>query len=388
MHPKHRDIVDHIQGKYSFKERPQKSIIVKTGSATKVDLSADNYKGVVVSYVFLTKYKNFPGNSIEWVREDNLAISANRGLFPSPPGVYYIDVVEVEDTTDPTGKHLAFYVDPLLDVRHEQIVPTGTQAFLKKPPLDGTVRLYEMPSSFLLVEGVNYTLVKDSEGNPTGEITLTQPLAKNLYLSADYRYPAPSSPTPWPIYPEFANNQALPGAVLAFGQRAEAGDKMAVVVQDMRRPAALEYGGRWSLTLDFDVSARDVYAQREIADQSVMYMWAVLRPRLSSEGLEMMDISMGGESEEVYDENGDDYFFNSSFNVTVETEWSLHVPLPVFIRSVSPLTNEQYNVMAGLPDEAVSSVQSNIREMNALDLEAIVDPYFIPGKFDTFEMLD
>ncbi len=29
-HPKYRDIVDHIQNKYSFRERPQYGIILKT----------------------------------------------------------------------------------------------------------------------------------------------------------------------------------------------------------------------------------------------------------------------------------------------------------------------------------------------------------------------
>lgn len=381
-HPVHRDIVDSIQGKYSFKERPQKGIIVKTGSANRVDLSADNYIGIVVSYIFLTKYKNFPGNSIEWVREDNLAISANNGLFPCPPGVYYIDVVEEPEDCG----YLSFYVDPLLDMYHEQVVPVGTTAILQNAPVAGTVRLYEMPSSFLLVEGVNYTLVLDSEGKPTGEVTLTNPLPSGMYLSVDYRYAAEST-GPWRIYPNFANNQAIPGAVLAFGTRAEKGDKMAVVVQDMRRPAALEYGGRWSLSLDFEVTARDVYAQREIADQSVMYLWATLRPRLSKEGIEMMDISMGGESEDAYDDTGDDYYYNSSFNLTVETEWSVHVPLPVFLRSVSPLTNLQYETLAGLPEDELSSIQSNVREMSALGLEAVADPYFA-GRSDTYEIMN
>ena len=383
---KYKDIVDNIQGKYSFKERPQHGIIVKTGSATKVDLSADNFIGTVVSYVLLAKWKRYPGTSIEWVREDNLAISANGGNFPCPPGIYYIDVVE-EETVDTDGfRHLAFYVDPLLDIYHEQVVPTGTTAFLQNAPVAGTLRLYEMPSGFLLVEDANYTLVLDSEGKPTGEITLNQALTRGRYLSADYRYPA-NSTGPWRITPGFANNQAIPGVVMAFGNRVEKDDKLAVIIQDMRRPSALEYGGRWSLTLDFDVTSRDVNAQQEIADQSVMYLWGVLRPRLSTEGLEMMDISMGGESEESYDDTGDDYYYDSSFSVTVEAEWSVHVPLPVFIRQVTPLTMEQTRIVANLPDEEVAAIQSNIRILDSLGLEAVADPFFA-GKVDTYETIE
>ncbi|MEI6297649.1 MAG: hypothetical protein WCO84_08515, partial [bacterium] len=131
--------MDNIQGKYSFKERPQHGIIVKTGSANRVDLSPDNYVGIVVSYVFLTKWKRYPGISIEWVREDNLAILANGGRFPCPPGVYFIDVSEDTTNTNPDGApHLQFHVDPLLDVYHEQVIPVDTTAILQIAPVAGT----------------------------------------------------------------------------------------------------------------------------------------------------------------------------------------------------------------------------------------------------------
>ena len=51
-----------------------------------------------------------------------------------------------------------------------------------------------------------------------------------------------------------------------------------------------------------------------------MFLWATLRPSLIDEGIDLMEISMGGESEEVYDENADDYFYNSSISMTVQTE--------------------------------------------------------------------
>jgi hypothetical protein len=85
---------------------------------------------------------------------------------------------------------------------------------------------------------------------------------------------------------------------------------MAVVVHPIRQPVALEYGGRWDINLEFEVIARDVYAQQEIADFSVIYLWGILRSRLAKEGIEMTEISLGGESEEVYDDTGDDYYYN------------------------------------------------------------------------------
>ena len=93
-HPKYPELVNNIQGKYSFEERPQYGIIVKISGGSRVDMSADNYRGVVKSYVYLTKVNNKPGFSLEWVREDSRAIQDNGGVFPSQAGVYYIDLIE------------------------------------------------------------------------------------------------------------------------------------------------------------------------------------------------------------------------------------------------------------------------------------------------------
>jgi hypothetical protein len=256
---------------------------------------------------------------------------------------------------------------------------------LQHAPLSGTVRLFEMPVGFRLYEGTNFILVKDSSGKPTGEIDLIQPLTGGRWLAADYRYPIPST-GPHKLYPGYANNQVIPGCILAFGRRNEKGDRLAVVVQSVRQPSALEYGGRWEITLDFDVIARDVYSQQEIADQTAIYIWGILRPRLSSEGLEITDFSLGGESEEIYDENADDYFYNSTFTLSVQTEWSVHVPLYGFIRQAAPLTLEQAKVAAGLPDDQVVTMQNNIQMAESLGLEMVEDPFF-SNRTKTFELI-
>jgi len=361
-HPKYPDLPDHIQGKYSFRERPQQGIVVKTGSANRVDLSPDNYIGVVRSYVYLTRVAGYNGIAIEWVREDERAIADNRGRFPSEPGVYYIELTENNE----------FYVDPMLDVRSEAVVMTSpTEGQLQHPNIPNTLLLYEMPAGYQLVEGVNYT------ADPaTGSITLNRALTNGQYLSADYRYQGQTS-GPWTIYENRANNQAIPGCVLAFGRRNKKGDRMAVVVQPVRDSAALEYGGRWDLTVEINVIARDVYAQQEIADQSVIYLWGIARSRLSSEGLEMTDCSMGGESEEVYDETGDDYFYNSSISLTLQTEWKVYVPLVATLRQAIPLTQEQQAIAASLSDDEVASFEDNIRGLADLGLEPLRDPFFV-----------
>lgn len=377
-HPRYPDLVDHIQGKYSFRERPSFGIIVKTSGGNRVDLSADNYMGIVESFVYQVKVKNYPGVAIEWVREDSTAIQRNNSDFPSPPGIYFIVIDDNDDEK--------YYVDRLYDAYREIVVMTSsTDGVLQHPFLEGSLRLYEMPAGYQLTENANYTVERDGGGNPTGAIQLTQSMTGGRWIQADYRWPGESS-GPHTLYPGRADNTVIPGCVVAFGKRNGKGDRCAVVVQDMRRPAALEYGGKWDITMDFDVVSRDVYAQMEIADNTVVYIWGVLRSIMSTEGLEITDLSIGGESEEVYDDNGDDYFYNSSFSMTVSTDWSIHVPLGVFIRQVSPLTVARSREIAGMTDEQVAEQRNNIIEMESLGLDVMTDPYF-KGRDNTFEMV-
>jgi hypothetical protein len=358
-HPRYQDIVGNIQGKFSFSEQPQTAIIVKNGGGSHVSLSADNYVGVVNSYVYKALCQNYPGVFLEWVREDAKQIQDNGGRFPSPPGVYYIELTEEDQ----------FYVDPLLSVYGEQVLQLDENTGqLSQPYLDKSLYLYEMPNGFLLQEGANYT------ADPTtGTITLTHPLTGGRYLVADYRYAAPSR-GPFKLNPMYADKDAIPGVVLAFGRRCKKGDRVAVVVQGSRQPASLEYGGRWELTMDFDIMARDVYAQQEIHDYTVTYLWGVARNRLSSEGIEIKDISLGGESEEPYDDTGDDYFYNASFSITIETDWAVHVPLNAMMRMVAPLTLEEAGIIANQP---APTETGNIDMLESLGLQSFSDPYFV-----------
>jgi hypothetical protein len=377
-HPRYPDLVDHIQGKYSYKERPSYGIIVKTGPGNRVDLSADNYLGIIESYVYKVNVQNFPGVMVEWVREDSIAIQNNDGDFPSPPGIYYIAMDDNDDEK--------YYVDRLYDAVREVVTMTSTtEGTMNHAFVDGTLRVYEMPAAYQLYEGGNYTVERDGSGKPTGNITLTQALTGGRWLQADYRWPGESS-GPHTLYPGRADNTIIPGCVVAFGRRNGVGDRCAVVVQDIRRPAALEYGGKWDLTLDVDVLSRDVYAQQEISDNSVIYIWGILRPYMSTEGLEITDLSLGGESEEIYDENGDDYFYNSSFSMTISTDWSIHVPLGVMLRQNSPLSVAQARAAALMTDDEVALQQNDIQNLAALGLDTMVDPYF-KGRDENFELV-
>ena len=122
------DLVPHIQGKYSFRERPCTAIILKGQSANHERLAADNFQGTVVSYVHLSKVGNNPGLALEWVREDGRAIQNNGGVMPSARGIYYIEVLDEQVSLyGVTEERRVFYVDPLLEELDEE--PMRLSAF-------------------------------------------------------------------------------------------------------------------------------------------------------------------------------------------------------------------------------------------------------------------
>jgi hypothetical protein len=380
--PKYRDtLVDNIQGKYAFSERPQVGIILKGSSASPMQLSADNFQGTVVSYCRLAKVYGKPGLSVEWVREDSRAIQKNGGVFPSPRGIYFLEVrIEAPGVVDPTcpvpmnGEQLVFYVDPLLDVVDEQ--PTRLSALqyevVQEQFYDGSLRLYQMPGNVPLTAGRDYT------ADPaTGAITLVRPLPSSDFLSADYRY-AGESVGPFSVPQDGSNNTAIPGVVLAFGRRAEDGDIMLVVVGDVREPSAQEYGGRWEMSFDLDIMARDTAAQQEITDRTLMFFHAVARNRLSEEGIEITQVSMGGEAEEVYDETGDDYYFTASISLTILTDWCLHVPLDRAFTRVIPVSLASEQAVTGLTDDQLAAAGSptGLRVVQDLRFLHPTDPFF------------
>ena len=380
--PKYRDtLVDNIQGKYAFSERPQMGIILKGSSASPMQLSADNFQGTVVSYCHLAKVYAKPGLSIEWVREDSLAIQKNGGVFPSPRGIYFIEVrLEDANITDPNcptpmnGEQLVFYVDPLLDVIDERAARLSAFQYqvAQGEFYDGSLRVYEMPGNIPLTSGLDYT------ADPaTGTITLVRPLAPSDFLSVDYRY-AGESVGPFPVPQDGSNNTAIPGVVLAFGRRSEDGDIMTVVVGDTREASAREYGGRWEMSFDMDIMARDTAAQQEITDRTIMFFHAIARNRLSEEGIEITQISMGGEAEEVYDETGDDYYFTASISLTILTDWCLHVPLDHAFTRVIPVTLAAERAVTGLTDDqlAASGSPTSLYVTQDLRFLAPTDPFF------------
>lgn len=334
-HPVYRKIVPFIQNRFAFDERPQVGIVVKGEGGNKVQLSPDNYIGQVHSHVMLA-YVDQPQYPIEWVREDSRVVRESGGM-PTPPGVYFLEVLHAPTSPGETG---LFVIDPLLTVTDEAVLlfQSGVEreGQLQQLPVQGTARLYEN-GRFLLTEGQDYTL-----DYSTGQVTLTRYFGTGSKLSADYRYAAPSV---GPI--EFTWNSSdattLPGIVLAFGKRSEKGQKVAVVVYQDRVQAAEAYGGKFEVNFNLDILARDSIQIEEVTDLTMMYLWAHKKPALELEGIEIVDVSIGGETEEAVDETGDEYYYMANMSVQLRADWEVHQPMPLTITRVTPLSNETPN---------------------------------------------
>lgn len=327
-HPLYSKLTPWIQNKYAFDERPQFGIVVKGASANKVALSADNFIGTIQSHVMLMNVGE-PVHPIEWVREDLARVRENGDIFPLLPGIYYLEILQAPDNPKDSGKYV---VDPLLTVTDEALLQFQSgierEAQLQNLPAPGTVRLW-LGKNTLLKEGRDYTI-----NYQTGAVTLSVRAPPSSLLTADYRYAVPSM-GPFDYYWNQSDHTSLPGVIMAFGKRGKVGDKVAIVVYGDRVDTAKAYGGRFDVNFDLDVIAQDPNQMEEISDLLVMYLWGEKRDQLATEGITLMDVSMGGESEESYDETADIYYYNASISIQIQTDWEIHYPLPLVLSRIN-----------------------------------------------------
>lgn len=385
-----------ITNRFPFNERVQEGIIIKNSSANKVPLSADNFQGNVFSYTTFANHSNFPGTSIEWVREDDCHIANrvikedysnqfttqnsfitlmntmhksskdlnfadnyrdvevyinNQKVMPkkvnglaktieltnypmlnskvevsywsrnlAPAGVYLVEIV----SGDPTIHKYQFKVDALLDkqiVLIQESNGTETSEQLPHAPIyPKSLKLKE--NNEYMVPNTDYVVDENS-----GIITFFQNPLKNSKIEATYRVQGLTT-GPFDIpYFNYAHNAAIPGIVLAFGRGVQIGDKQFVIINKERELTALEYSGKWEMSISLDVYAKDSYRVEEIIDLTTTYLWVFKKDSLDSEGIAFVDVNFTGESETVFDEATGDLYYQGSVDYNLLTEWIMHKPL-------------------------------------------------------------
>jgi len=264
-----------------------------------------------------------PNSTIEisyWVR--NIAV----------PGVYQIEITN----GDPILNKWEFMVDALLDKEDILVEKSeGTETSFQtthRPIYKGSLKLHE--NEYLMeelrednsnAETADYILDHDS-----GIITLIKspyPILKNATLIANYRVTGLST-GPFTIpNSNYAHNAAIPGVILAFGRGISLGDKHYVVIHKDRLIAALEYSGKWETTISLDIYAKDSVKVEEIIDITTSYLNTYRKEELDAEGIYLVDVTFGGESEEVFDEGTGDLYYMGSVEYNFLTEWIMHKPV-------------------------------------------------------------
>ena len=325
-HPRYRADSENVQNKFSFDERPQRGVIVNGTSADRVRLSADNYVGRLSSYVMLTNVENFPGTSLEWVRENYPLLeqySARRDVFPSPPGTYVLEITRLPDEAHSVPG--LFTVDPVLDVDNEPLIIFSSsgdnEAQLSHDQIyPNSVRLW-LDSHRALLPDVDFSV--DYE---TGAVVFLKETPAGSDVHADYKYKT-GLQGPFPFEYEASDETAIPGAVLAFGDRAQLGDRLAVKVQSQRSDVSEIFGGKFEVTFELVAFSRDAEDREKLSDYIVAKVLET-QNRLGFEGLELLDISPGGENEDVYNPEIDDYYYESSISLTLRVDWESYFALP------------------------------------------------------------
>ena len=318
--PRYEGFSNNIQGKYSFDERPQFGMVVRTGGANNVVLAPDNFIGTIEGRVALANVKNKKTyGSIEWVRESQ---------EEQESGIYHVKIFD-NPNVEISGYDFHMYIQKYIYVTEENLMfISNNEIQLLNMPVENSLRLIEKPS---------YRRMKNSEYSvdyDTGIITLSESVSRGLSLYAKYTQDLGQT-GPYHVKPATAYHEIIKGVVIAFGRKLKEGDEQIIVVSEKREPIAHEYGGRWDVSVDLELITRDVHSQADIADRTVVWLWSDLRKKLTNLGIDISDVSLGGEAEEVYDENGDDYFYTASISFSVQTNWFVHMPLVLPILSVS-----------------------------------------------------
>ncbi len=356
-HPRYRADSDNVQNKYSFKERPQRGVIINAASAERVRLSADNYVGRLTSFCMLAPISAYPGTTLEWVRENFPVleqVSPKRDVFPSPPGVYIINIESIPNE----GKKIpgTFTVEPVLTVLNEPLLifssSADSEAQLSHDLIyPGSVRLW-IDGRRKLVPDVDFHVDYD-----TSQITFLKSTPTGSFIHADYRYKTPTQ-GPYQFQPEETNLIAIPGAVLAFGDRVHECDKMAVVITEDRTEVADVYGGKFETRFELVAFTRDSEDREKLSDYLVIKILE-RQNALGYEGLELIDVSPGGESEEIYNDETDEYYYESTISVSFRVDWAIHVPLPVVVDRVE-MTSQEAEQEHGYLDGSVPYDQVKI----------------------------
>ena len=333
-----------------LRENEKHVLIVRGASAGHQNLHPAHFMGTLKSHVALARVRSSssgkdnivvdnPNHSIEWVREDTMNLH-NLVLG----GIYYVKIVKVEQWEDdstwqsPAGddreayfvKQATFYVDQVFEELNDILIKDWKKGDpdifeLKNCPIPETLKVFM--GQFLLVKGNDYLW---SPGTKT--IQILNPARRAIYR-ASYNYDGESF-GPFQVCENEFHSTAIPGVILAFGNRITEGDKQAVIVTENRELGAYVWGGFWDMSIEFEVKAQDTIQEAEIADYAAFILVAEKKRRLELFNIWIREPSIGGESEDMEDEGSQSFNYKASISVPLYTTWEYREAIPLRVREV------------------------------------------------------
>jgi hypothetical protein len=305
-------------------ERPKYVVLVRSSSVNAQKLAFDNFVTTSQGYCALANLKGVSGNSIEWVKDDVKNLDKL-----SPPGFYIVKITSHAENSN----EFQFEIDPYLIVYDEvlniEFMKNTTGAFLKNTPVNPqSEMIYSKKNNFEFKPNLDYTI-----DYSTGEILFKEDVKQFEPIIAEYQI---ISETQGPFTTEYYcyDNKAIPGVIIAFGDRLKVGDEQVVFVDKYKRDVAQVYGGRWALELSVNVVSQDSDQSERLTDYLITSLWSEYQTRLTNEGIAITNFSIS-ESEEPEIDLVDEYSFTAGITFTVEADWEVHSPLITTLRRVS-----------------------------------------------------
>lgn len=358
-----------ITNKFQHKERPKYAIVIKAASGNSLKLGLDNFKGMIESYVTLANLKNQYGRAIEWVRED-LENVANL----VKPGYYIIRMTDV--SKDNVGQFVVepylTVADELLEIKHEGF----NKVYLQHNNINPSSDYILSENGQILRRNDHYTINYNN-----GEVTFLKPIDDFGQLTADYQYIGAQT-GPFEVEVETANNVAIPGVVLAFGDQFKKDAVQVVVVYPSRQEVAKAYIGKWNMRLDISAYAQDTDTQEQLVDLTSMFLWSVLQEKLVNEGIYLDNFALSGESEEDEEKASDELAYLGGLSFDVSVEWEVHQPVlgvikKIFLNRIEDFGQYDNTELAIRSQRVVGIEQRGVDYKVGLQITESFEPYVV-----------
>jgi len=345
-HPMFRENVD-VYTRFPDEERPKQAILVRSISGGNQKMGLGNFAGMNRSYCSLANFAGTNAASIEWVKTDVKNIDKL-----GAPGFY---IVRIKSGSSETNK-FKFDISPYYQVDDELLdivaIRGSEGASLDNTPINpGSETIFSH-------DGTQFRREFDYKiDNEKGEIIFLNPVKDEFdELFIDYQIIGDTTEEYDISMYEF-NNTAIPGVLMAFGDRLKVGDEQVVIVEKEVREVSRVYTGRWTLSADIFVVAQDADTQERLADYVVTKMWSDWEESLIDDGIYIHDFSLGGETEDLEVEVAEEYNFTANLGMTLDVDWEIHKPILREVRSINIYYGEQ-SFKDGLTNAEVTAYEN------------------------------